>query len=301
MNAADGADGCALTAELTEGWSADLMGNLAVADAADAVDLPEIREKGWTFRVICFSLSTALTGIRADEDKTDGLALGTDLRAIRLAGSHFVVRLESVDAGCFISVRCLIAGCLGAGCLGAGCLGAGCLGAGCFIALAVAAALVPVADVVVGCQWAIFVGVHFVTGAAGAAGAIFFGVRGGSTGLLRMASAISGRRIGYVGSGSRTCHWLTWAVNRFLRQRYPASEALLLGALADAAVVVSGVGSVLAGASPVFWEVSLEKACLVRDPVKVTLGPKIPMTMKWDIDGRSILSMSLASRGRTVK
>ena len=288
MNAADGADGCALTAELTEGWSADLMGNLAVADAADAVDLPEIREKGWTFRVICFSLSTALTGIRADEDKTDGLALGTDLRAIRLAGSHFVVRLESVDAGCFISVRCLIAGCLGAGCLGAGC----------FIALAVAAALVPVADVVVGCQWAIFVGVHFVTGAAGA---IFFGVRGGSTGLLRMASAISGRRIGYVGSGSRTCHWLTWAVNRFLRQRYPASEALLLGALADAAVVVSGVGSVLAGASPVFREASMEKAFLVSDPVKATLGPKIPMTMKWDIDGRSILSMSLASRGRTVK
>jgi len=295
VNAADRADGCALTAELTEGWSADLMGNLAVADAADAADLPEIRAKGWTFRIICFSLSTAVTEIRAGEDKTDGLALGTDLRAIRLAGSHFVVRLESVDAGCFISVRCLIAGCFKSVISG---FGAGCFGAGCFIALAVAAAVVPVADVGVGCQWAIFFGVLFVTGAAGA---VFFGVRGGSTGLLGMASANSGRRMGYVGSGSRTCRWLTWAVNRFPRHRYPAPEALLLGALADAAVVGSGVGSVLAGASPVFWEASLEKACLVRDPVKVTLGPKIPMTMKWDIDGRSILSMSLASQGRTVK
>ena len=242
-----------------------------------------------------FLVEYSLAGIRAREDKTDGLALGTDLRAIRLAGSYFVIRLETVDTGCFISVRCLIAGCFNAVISG---FGAGCLGAGCFIALAVAAAVVPVADVVVGCQWAIFFGVLSVTGAAGA---VFIGVRGGSTGLLVMASAISGRRIGYVGSGSRTCLWLTWAVNRFLRRRYPAPEALLLGALADAAVVVSGVGSVLAGASPVFWEASLEKACLVRDPVKVTLGPKIPMTMKWDIDGRSILSMSLASRGRTVK
>ena len=344
MKAADGADGCALT-------GADLMGNLAVADAAD---LTGIRAKGTTFRAICFSLSTtALIGIRAGEDKTDSLALST------LAGLHFVVILESVDAGCFVSVRCLIAGCFNALAVISG-FGAGCLSAGCFIAIAVVAAVVPVADVVVvGCQWAIFFGVLFVTGAADA---VFFGVLGpesgplsgtrgvafqigaftlaialppsvpwllftrtlddaastglrcpGSTGLLGTASAIIGRRIGYVGSGLRTRHCLTWSVNSFLRRWYPAPEGLLLGALADAAVAVSVLAdavvavsvlvdaavavSVLAGASPVFREASMEKAFLVRDPVKATLGPRIPMTMKWDIGGRSMLSMSLASRG----
>jgi hypothetical protein len=315
------------------------MGNLAVADAAD---LTGIRAKGTTFRAICFSLSTTvLIGLRAGEDKTDSLALSTDRTRIRLAGLHFVVILESVDAGC--SVRCLIAGCFNALAVISG-FGAGCLSAGCFIALAVVAAVVPVADVVVvGCQWAIFFGVLFVTGAADA---VFFGVLGpesgplsgtrgvafqigaftlaialppsvpwllftrtlddaastglrcpGSTGLLGTASAINGRRIGYVGSGLRTRHCLTWSVNSFLRRWYPAPEGLLLGALADAAVAVS----VLAGASPVFREASMEKAFLVRDPVKATLGPKIPMTMKWDIGGRSMLSMSLASRDRGVQ
>jgi hypothetical protein len=193
INAADGADGCALTAELTEGWSADLMGNLAIADATDAAERPEIGSKGWTFRVICFSLSTALIGIRAGKVKTDGLALGTDLRAIRLAGSHFVVRLESIDTGCFISVRCLIAGCFNAVISG---FGAGCLGAGCFIALAVAAAVVPVVDVVVGCQWAIFFSVLFVTGVV--AGGT---VRRGSCGIRRGITA-GGCVPGVLGSES---------------------------------------------------------------------------------------------------